>query len=106
LKIDPLILKRFEELEVKAAEVEATKAPIRMMTVYLISGSKFQEWATSVMNILQRVFGEKSIHYKNFSSVYASFRGYHDTFENCYGIFLASKGDFVGGYLFNLKGRI
>lgn len=105
MSIDTIIAKRFEELEIKAHETLLTKTHYGG-NFYKINDEKFQEWATSSLNILQRVFGETSMHFQNFKSYYVQFKGFVDVFENCRGILNAAKDDYLGGYLVNLKSLI
>jgi len=97
MKIDKLIKRRFLELTEKAATVADTCDDND------ISSKKFKEWATNCLSLLQRVFGENSIHYQNFYTHYQAFLGYDYEFEDCRGIFEAAKEDYEGGYLFSVR---
>lgn len=66
----------------------------------------FEEWATGVLNLLQRVFNESSVHFKNFSKHYSEFVEYDEPFNRCVGVFRAAKADYEGGYLFELDALI
>lgn len=112
MKLDQLVLKRFDELSQKAKEIGsaikqtgltivATNAP-----VYYVDEGKFYEWATSVLNLLQRAFGIESVHYVSFDKHLNNFRGRLTEFERCRAIFIAAKEDYEGGYLFNLKSLV
>jgi len=60
------------------------------------------QWATSVQNLLARVFGQDSEHYKNFSSQI----GTHLTFSpvnRAQGILKAARDDCANGRLFDLR---
>jgi len=104
LKLDQIIIKRFDELMKKAQEVEATRR--RGEVDDFVNSEKFEEWAMSAMNLLQRVFGEESVHYTNFNHHLSKFDSYATEFEKCRGIFRAAKEDYEGGYLFNLKSLV
>ena len=104
MRADKRIEQRFAELAKKAEEVAATR--INYDYSAGLSSEKFQEWATSVLSLLQRVFGEDSAHCENFSDRYKSFRGDFSDFENCRGIFQAAKEDYESGYLFTVRGLI
>lgn len=110
MKIDDLIKKRLEELEQKAEAISANKVFAFEgedgVRYFKVNAPDSRAWATSVMNLLQRVFGEDSPHYKNFSQHYQHFHGYEENFENCRAIFRAAKEDYEGGYLFNTRGLI
>lgn len=108
---DKLILQRFDELQAKAGEVKKTYCDPFGSTgriIHHVNGASFNEWATSVLNLLQRVFGDGSAHYKNFEHFYREFRGgeYSTTFEDCWGILRAAQEDYSGGYLFNMRALI
>lgn len=101
MDIDELITQRFEELDAKAnnyiyRDVEGSH----------VKYEEFHEWATSVLNLFQRAFGENSSHYKNFSDKYQMFRGYSYEAETCRGIFRAAKDDYTNGYIFNVRALI
>jgi HEPN domain-containing protein len=112
MKIEKLVEQRLDELDQKAAEILAKK-------IFLFQGDSgkryfsvetpiFKAWATSALNILQRVFGENSIHYRHFDE---GFRKdpeseYASTLEECKAIFQAATEDYKGGYLFNARGLI
>ena len=103
-----LIQQRFSELAEKASAVQKTYYnPFGDRGEYHhVNSEIFEEWATSVLGFLQRVFGDESPHYKNFYAQYRKFHGFSTEFENCRGIFQAAKEDFEGGYLFNIRGLI
>ncbi len=105
MKNDKLISKRFVELADKAKEIEE-KAETDTRGEKNIDNLSFQAWATSVLNLLQRIFGKDSVHYNNFFRHYNEFKGWEYQFHNCAGIFIAAFEDFEGGYLFNLKSLI
>lgn len=97
------IKKRFVELEVKLKNI-----PIRSgNNVYaVVATADWQGWASSVMNLLSASFGEKSVHFKNFSEAYIKCRGNKDGFEAISSIFLAAKSDYEGGYIFSLESSL
>ena len=74
-----------------------------IIEIYRVNPEKFNEWATNALNLLQRVFGESSVHYQNFTEHYKKFKGFSSEFEICRGIFQAAKDDFENGYLFNTR---
>lgn len=99
MKLDKLIQQRFTELEEKALMVGKT-----MGGGYVESG-QFNEWATSAVALIQRVFGDVSPHFKNFMKSYDPSSRQHN-FLNCVGVFRAAKEDYLGGYLFTIRGLI
>jgi len=96
---DKLVVQRFTELEDKAAKI--------LPTPELEYNPKlFHEWATNVLSLLHRVFGENSPQYQNFSEHYKASTYWYSSFEICRGIFLAAKEDYESGYLFTIRGLI
>ncbi len=108
--MDKLVVQRFEELETKAEAVHQTrKFDFRTpegVSYFKIDYSSFLEWATNVLNLLQRVFGESSVHYQNFNSLFKTRSDFESSFEHARAVFRAAKEDFKGGYLFNLTGLV
>lgn len=107
MHLDPIILRRFNELNTKAEAVLTAKA-VDFVTndgkpYYKVPSDKYKEWATNVLNLLARTFGESSIHYKNFAEHYTSFQGWETDFNDNYGIFRAAREDYEGGYLFHIR---
>jgi len=101
---DQIIIKRFQELEDQAKDIEATKKPTS--GGFGTDTVKFHEWSTSVLNILQRVFGEDSVHYRNFHQAYKDYNGWYYQYEVCKGVFNSARSDYQGGYLFRLRSLI
>lgn len=104
MKLDKLIEQRFSELEEKASAVGKTLTRGTYSTN--VNSGKFNEWATNVLALIQRVFGEESPHYKNFNSSYDPKDSSYHLFDNCVGVFRAAKEDYLGGYLFTVRGLI
>lgn len=103
MRLDPIIIRRFAELEAKAEPVLKAKTPGVGTTYFKVPSGAYKEWATNVLNLLQRTFGESSIHYKNFSEHYANFLGWESDFIDSHSIFKAAREDYEGGYLFNVR---
>lgn len=108
MNIDKLIQQRLSELEKKASAIEKTQEQVPREDYYVsyVNPGKFKGWATSVLALLQRVFGEDSIHYKNFCKSYQDSEGFLSEFEQCREIFRAAKEDYENGYLFNVRSQI
>ena len=70
-----LIKQRFAELEQKMRAVSEKREFIyedkKGHQHYKIDPPSVKEWGTGVLNLLQRVFGETSVHYRLFSSYYS-----------------------------------
>ncbi len=92
-----VIAKRFTELERQMARVQPSGNS---------SSGEWYEWATSVLNLLQRAFGAGSAHLQNFQRIYDSFTGWESDVEAAKGVFRAAKADYDGGYIFNLETAI
>lgn len=98
MKLDDLVLKRFKELEEEKKQIVITDSSVET--------GGWHKWATSVLNLLQRVFGEGSVHYQNFQKLYEDFYFYESSLASAYGIFLAAKDDYEKGYLFTLESSV
>jgi len=91
------ILKRFNELEREKDEICVGSG---------INSVRWQKWATNVLNLLQGIFTEKSDHYQNFKKIYSDFNYFTSKVNEAWGIFLAAKADYEGGYLFKLESSL
>jgi len=109
MRINDLVEKRFRELEQKADTILANKQFAfrhQGKEHYKIDSAAFEAWATSVLNLLQKIFGEDSVHYRNFNDHYSRSPEFESDFKMCEAVFLAAKEDYEGGYLFNVRGLI
>lgn len=110
MRLDPIITRRFSELRNKGEAGLAAKVVDfhdgSGKAYYKVSAGIFKEWATNVLSLLQRTFGESSVHYRHFAESYGSFGGWVSDFEISYGIFKAAEEDYLGGYLFNVKSLV
>ena len=102
-----LVERRFAELAEKAEALAKAKQfdfqSKEGVKYYNVDTARFKAWATSVLNLLQRAFGEDSIHYRNFHDHYLRFRGHEPEFDDSRAIFQAAREDYEGGYLFNVQ---
>jgi len=105
MKLDKIVLDRFVELEKEVSQVEAT-LQVDNWGQRFIKPREFEQWATKVANILQRVFGENSVHFINFSKYQSAYKGHAGEVERAIGVFKAAKSDYEGGYLFKLNSLI
>ena len=107
MRLDPIIQRRFEELRIKAEVIAAAKihdfTSSQGVPYFKVPSAQYKEWATNVLNLLGRTFGEDTPHYQHFSQHYASFEGWISQFEDSFGIFKAAAEDYAGGYLFNVR---
>jgi len=105
MKLDKIVLSRFAELENEVSQVEATRSADKWGHRF-IKPREFDQWATKVANVLQRVFGEDSVHFKSFSKHQSQYNGHAGEVERAIGVFKAAKSDYEGGYLFKLNSLI
>lgn len=105
MQTDQLVLQRLDELLAKTDAVG--KITHSGQYKAYIDVSLHAEWCTSVLSILERVFGADSVHYKNFLDSYKKGRlGEYNGFLEQYGILSAAKEDYKGGYLFKITSLV
>lgn len=99
LKLDTEIMKKFEEAADKAKKVNSSQQVTDVAA--FVDSRKFQEWATAALDLLQKVFGEKSIYYRNFNAIYSKIINiaYKESFDNCRAIFLSAREEYERGGL-------
>lgn len=107
MHLDPIITRRFSELRQKAEATLGAKVvdfhDQNGNPYYKVPAGTYKEWATNVLNLLQRTFGESSVHYRHFAESYSSFQGWISDVEISFGIFKAAEEDYLGGYLFQIR---
>jgi len=110
MKIDTLVIKRFEELEERAKKILEGKvfafSSDEGVKYFKIDESVYKGWAVNGLNLLGRIFGEDGIHYKVFLNKYEHISEWESNLKESLELFRAAKEDFVGGYLFNARGLI
>lgn len=110
MKLDALVLKRFDELTAKGEAIGKTKTFKFTGTngerYYEVHSPELKGWAVSVLNLLQRVMGESSAHHKRFEGLFDGYDGYEESFIALRSVLAAAKEDYEGGYLFNLRGLV
>jgi hypothetical protein len=103
MKIDELVKKRFMELDGQATNIR----PINNDIGTYVDPEKCQMWASSVLNLLHRVFGESSSHFQSFQRQYEKLQVYsYQDFAVLKGIFGSAQQDYGMGYLFTVRGLI
>ncbi|CAH1386370.1 hypothetical protein [Candidatus Nitrotoga sp. M5] len=60
------------------------------------------QWLTSSLNLIQRVFGESSVHYQSLKKHFKDYPKWPDI-DQSYGVLLSAKDDFENGALFEVK---
>jgi hypothetical protein len=107
MHLDPIITRRFSELRNKGEAALSAKVTDfhdhEGKAYYKVPSGVYKEWATNVLNLLQRTFGESSVHYQHFAESYSSFQGWVSNFDDSFGIFKAAEEDYLGGYLFHIR---
>lgn len=124
MKANQLINKRFEELAQKGTTITVTSkqrefpqvfavagpqrgaessSPRSTYTAHIVDRQEFITWGTSSLNLLQRIFGDTSIHYTQFRTYFDEFKGDTPTLNACMAVFNAAREDYEGGYLFNVE---
>ncbi|ALV06593.1 DUF4145 domain-containing protein [Roseateles depolymerans] len=107
MHLDPIVTRRFAELKQKGEAVLAAKSvdftTLEGRPVYKVPSDAYKEWATNVLNLLHRTFGQDSVHYKHFSEHYSAFQGWLRDGEDSFAIFCAAREDYEGGYLFRMR---
>jgi hypothetical protein len=111
MKIDTLILKRFEELEERAQAIDKGKqyyftSNDGSNVYYKYDSAGFHQWGTSVLSLLDAIFGRESIYYKNFQDHYTAFQGWGTPFDHAVAVFRAAREDYARGYLFTVRGLV
>lgn len=102
--LNPIFQRRFDELK---AQIDAMPRRANSgMSGYNFASGDWQKWGTSAQSLILAVFGENSPHYVNFLTGFKECSGYDTSVNVLKGIFLSSKEDFEGGYVFNVELRI
>jgi hypothetical protein len=106
--MDSKVAKRFIELETQMKSVSAT-ARVEYHEMFGksedVDGEAFLEWKVKAKNLIVKVCGDSSEHYKEFiaGETPGAFETSLDKFKRAKSIFLAAKEDFEGGYLTSVK---
>jgi hypothetical protein len=104
MNVDQKILDRLKALIEMGERVLATQQSPGEMVIGddLVDTQLAYQWSTSAQNLLARVFGRDSEHYRNFVAQ----AGTHLTFSPVYhgeGILKAAKDDYENSHLFELR---
>ena len=110
MKLDALVLKRLDELIAKGDAIHKTKefdfTNDEGKQYFRVYSPEVKGWGTSVLNLLQRAFGETSAHFKRFEKHFGEYDSWESAFQELQAILAAAKEDYEGGYLFNLRGLV
>lgn len=97
--------RRFQELSDSFAKMAFISNDGGMSGSHVATGD-WQRWATSAQSLIRAVYGETSPHYQNFVHAFRDCAGYDYQVKTLLGVFLSSKDDFDGGYVFNVDLRV
>src|SRR5436190_13271198 len=100
---------RFDELAKRADAILGSKQvdfEFEGKTHFKVDRAEVLTWGTSVVNLLQRVLGEDSVHFKKFHAHFENFDRWESQFSDYRAIFRAAKEDYEGGYLFKVRSLI
>ena len=110
MKLDNLVKKRFDELKAKTESIYQQKEfdfqSDEGKSYYTVPSAPVKGWGTSVLNLIQRAFGEDSAHYRNFIEHFKEFDGWESSLNTLVAIFDSAKEDYEGGYLFNVQSLV
>ena len=106
-QLDQKILTRLQELILFGEKVKQTKySRSRNGVVYIgdagVDGGLAHQWGTSCLNLLSKVFGADSVHYKSFEAKLSKFHDYSPV-ARALGILKAAKDDYEQGFLFDTR---
>jgi hypothetical protein len=99
LKLETAIIAKFDDLADKAKKVSASQQVTDVAA--FVDSRKFQDWATSSLSLLQKVFGENSTYHLNFQGIYSKIINiaYKESFDRCRAIVQAAREEYEGGGL-------
>jgi hypothetical protein len=98
---DAQIRQRFKDLQDETEKLWQGQ-PGRMT----INGQVWHRWTTSVLSLLESVFGANSSHYRNYRKAYDSFEWQASDVQRAVGIFESARRDYEAGYLSLLEARV
>jgi hypothetical protein len=106
MKVDQTVLARLRELVERGEAVLATRRqppPSSIGYDASVDGQMAHQWFTSVQNILARVFGQDSEHYRNFAKQPGKQGLSFSPARRAQGVLRAALEDYEQGYLFKLR---
>lgn len=104
MKLDERIIERLDQLLALGEQVLATRRNPGSNVIGddRVDGQLAHQWTTSVQNLLSRVFGSGSEHYKNFTAQAEKHFTYSPAVR-AQGVLRAAKEDYVNGHLFDVR---
>lgn len=106
-QLDQRISDKLQELiqfgeKVKQSRYDRSTSNMIYMGDYGVGYELAQQWGTSCLNLLHRVFGSDSVHYKNFKVLFPNFHDY-SPITQALGVLRAAKDDYEHGFLFDTR---
>lgn len=101
MDVHNLVTKRLRELYGKGTQVLAAAKSDGMGGYYLVDTQRASQWKISCLNILQRAFGEESLHSKEY--VKATEQLDYESVKIGNSILMAALDDLEGGYLADVR---
>jgi hypothetical protein len=107
MSLDQRVLRRIDELIELGHRVASTResSPPGVFAADRIDTRLATEWFVSCLNLIGRVFGEKSIHYKRIDAKFDRHPVWYD-FNQAFGVLFAAKEDYQKDALFDVKKMI
>lgn len=109
-KLDRRILEKLQQLvdfgeEVKRSRYDRSGNGVVYFGDDGVDYELAHQWGTSCLNLLSRVFGENSVHYKNYEALFPNFHDY-GPITQALGVLKAAESDYEQGFLFNARDLI
>jgi hypothetical protein len=106
-QLDQRILDKLEELvlfgeRVKRSRYDRSSEDILYMGDDGVDYELAHHWGTSCLNLLSRVFGSESVHYRNFEILFPRFHDYSPIMQ-ALGVLRAARDDYEEGFLFDTR---
>jgi hypothetical protein len=104
MSVDSKIVDRLDELIELGQKVRATrkKPSPGHLTSEFVDVQLANQWLTSSLSLIQRVFGEYSIHFQSLNMHFKSYPKWPDI-DQAYGVLVSAKDDFEKEALFEVK---
>jgi len=104
MSIDLKIIARLNDLIELGQKTRATRhsPPPNYIASDFVDVQLANQWFTSTLNFIQRIFGESSVHYQSINKHFKSPPKWPDV-NQAYGVLLAAKDDYEKEALFNVK---
>lgn len=102
MRIDSIIIKRFEELLEEVKKIPHESGGLNGKTDY-IERKAYYKWMTSAMDCIEKVWGKNSNYYANISESYQVKECFASKFRSSVGIFEAAYFDYKQGYMWTYR---